>query len=558
MTTQGKQGIAGIDFNGLFDDLSRQFTFIDCIRECIDNSIDAKATTVKVIIKPNMFCIADNGDGMTHETICNKLLWFYSPGNYSESKIGSKGIGLKASTSKLSNKNNITIYTKTKQSSEKTQINMCHKDVITAKDIKLYNCQEIGSSHDKKLNSLSELDFCKDHGTIVYSDNPEVCKYIIDNLKIEATDADLQFQEYITQRLNHSYSGFMSTHPDFVLNCIFDNVSRKCTNLKLFEFGSIFEEIKVKCLDCKSDKNKIFFVKFPQDAQWKRVTPTSDSQKLLGTPTETVNETFQIAKNSGTSVFEFSIYWWFNFDPKEYNKICELADTVSEKQAHAMFGGFYSYRENKFSDRGFKLKVPRNGDFSSKNIYSGSVWVLKFSSMCDVLFNTGINKSHLDISERSYFYKCITETAEAYCKIKNNLRKAQPVDQKPVDQVETKQTPIDTKSPVQEPKKVTVKEPEPVQEPKKTTVKEPVKEPKKQTIVQKIASVLTPKSSQKKLKKLVSPEEYKRLFDTMTKDSIDSGLTDKQWMDLKTNALAEAQKECPLEKLLRTLHSRSD
>ena len=103
--------IGDIDESGFIKNLFRKgFTLAKCILEIHGNSIDANAQNIKYNILRQTIRIADDGNGMDMQQVKNAFSMYRS--NHAHDKsIGVSGIGLKAGTAVLGNKQPITIIT---------------------------------------------------------------------------------------------------------------------------------------------------------------------------------------------------------------------------------------------------------------------------------------------------------------------------------------------------------------------------------------------------------------------------------------------------------------
>ena len=104
--------IGKINEAGYLSSLYKQgFDKYKALNEILANSIDAKASNIKLIIKPDDSFIIDDGDGMDQKEFEN--MFEMQRSNHSEHKsMGVSGIGGKAASLHLSNNTDVSIYTK--------------------------------------------------------------------------------------------------------------------------------------------------------------------------------------------------------------------------------------------------------------------------------------------------------------------------------------------------------------------------------------------------------------------------------------------------------------
>jgi len=370
--SDGKKGIAEINLRGLYKSIGNQYTFIDSIRELIDNSKDANATHVQIILKPNLFCVIDNGVGMSKEIIESRLLNFFKEST-DENKIGSKGVGLKTSLEKLSCTTNHSVFTK-QIDSKMYEVNMAIEDAIKLNDLGVFGYHGLTVDSKEMLEKVTEIQLKNfKHGTIVLIANPNACANITAKLAEEA-DENESMETYIKGELSRTYANILTD--DFQITVTFDEKSVDIQPTTLLHLANYNETL----VCCGTEQQKKFFAKI--QGVWKRIRYTSKEQPK--------NEAL-----TGDEPYSFTLC----HNPKQ----------------HKGLGGVYLCRQNKITKRSFVINE-NTGDFDYRNLINDSIFIIKFSSSCDELFGTGINKSESDIQKSKYCKNSIEYLCKYLCK----------------------------------------------------------------------------------------------------------------------------------------------
>ena len=465
-------GIARIDIQGLFGYLPDNFSLVDAIKEIIDNSLDSNATHIKVILLPTYFAIADNGNGMKDSIRKEKFLNFFKSSQ--DDKIGSKGVGAKAASLKLSDTQNMYYFTKTLDDASPKQIYLCHQDVIKNNSISYYRESGIELEINDELKTRKELVYenknktknCFDifgleKGTIFYLNNKTSCIKIIEGLDNEAKEAEQQcgnYSDYLMSDISRTYSGYLSKGVNIELITETGKIIIKPCNM--FNLDK-YEDHKIKYLESE----KKCYVKFHNTEKWLRVNHTN---KTCNTQFKEIDE-----KELSPKLLNFELW---HYDEDDFNKYVEFTgvkckqDFKSQKEAsteknrvYETISGVYGCRHNKFTKRNWKLKKRVGGTYSDRPIYSRSVFVIKTDNTCDNIFKTSINKSEFSRSkESSYLYNSIDCIINRVCAIKNGENDS---DEEDVEtQIESKVEPVkqsqsDIKPPLNAVSKIIEKKP---------------------------------------------------------------------------------------------------
>ena len=399
--------IASVNLPGILEYLPQNFTYLDAIKEVIDNSLDSNAKYIKVILLPEYFAIADDGDGMDEGIRKSKFLDFFGR-TFGSSKIGSKGVGAKAATAKLSNNQNMFYFTKTTKDTWPYQINVSHGDAIKNNSLSAYNQGEIQSSKDKELMTRKELVYkeneIKEHafdylgltkGTIFYLNNKDSCGLVLKSLEDEAVGQNSAVYDYVTNDLSNTYSDFL--RDGIKIELIFQNKTTLIKPCKMFDLTK-YKEHEIKY----SEEEKRIYIKI--DNQWYRVLYSKS----------TIKTQFEIVKDvDNPKLLKFNLYHWYENDLKTYseftgnNRQFKVKDSGEEiNKMYDKVGGIYGCRNRKFTKRFLQIpsKLYTTGDYGKRRVYRGSIFVIKTDNECDSIFETGINKSILGTKrEGNYF-----------------------------------------------------------------------------------------------------------------------------------------------------------
>ena len=420
--------IANVNLQGLLQYLPQNFTYLDAIKEVVDNSKDSNAKYIKVILLQEYLAICDNGDGMDEAVRKSKFLDFFAK-TFDPSKIGSKGVGAKAATAKLSNNQNMYYFTKTNKDDWPYQINVFHGDAIKNNSLSSYSQSEIQSSKDKELMSLKDLVYKEneikthafdylglDKGTVCYLNNKDSCKRVLESLDEEAKVQKSAVYDYVTNDLSNTYSNFLREGLKIELIC-----PNKKT---LIEPSTMFNLCHYKLYEVRYlEEKKECYVKFNEE--WKRVLYSIKSTQFEKAKDEDINN---------PKLLKFNLYHWYEHDLNVYaeftgyNKTIKALDKDFEKlnekeknrylserkkeinNMHDKVAGVYGCRNNKFTKRYWTMpsKKFNSGDGNIRPVYRGSVFIVNHDNTCDTIFETGINKSVLGTKkEGNYFTNSI-------------------------------------------------------------------------------------------------------------------------------------------------------
>lgn len=86
----------------------KNIPFFDTVRELCDNSVDAKATTINIILQRNQIFIIDNGCGMNNDVLNKSLISGNSGKTNKTNTLGKFGIGLNQSIAQFNKDARIT------------------------------------------------------------------------------------------------------------------------------------------------------------------------------------------------------------------------------------------------------------------------------------------------------------------------------------------------------------------------------------------------------------------------------------------------------------------
>jgi hypothetical protein len=367
--------IGTINLAGLFKNINQQFSFVESFKELVDNSLDANAKNVTIRISPTEFVFSDNGEGLSETNIVKKMMQLFLETQNNEGKRGNKGIGLKAALIKLTNYKNIDILTKTL---EGDLFRVCFpiQTVIEKNDISLIKYNKATTEDEKVWEQFTDDSSICNNGTIIYSLNREICQSIYDQVHLEE----------LTHELEMVYSNFL--HKTEIKCKYYQTPDILCKQHPLFNLvnNDIWKTYRIRISSLRKE-----FI-FNYSNRWYQVFPSGKKDKIKEFTGEFNNFTLKL-----------NCYWWYVKDSNVFNEL--LGDV--EKT------GFYSCREQKFSELGFKLPEKAQGDFSlQREITNKSVWILEFGSKLDELMGTIANKSKLSKTHMDpYIYSCIVEFA---------------------------------------------------------------------------------------------------------------------------------------------------
>lgn len=380
--------IGDINLSGLFKNINQQFSFHDAFKELIDNSLDANARHINIRFDSNVFVFMDDGDGLTEENICNKMMKLFLTTENNEGKRGSKGIGLKAALIKITNFKNIEMLTKTKDS-EIFKVCFPIQTVIQKNDIRLIKYEKaVGADLDRWYKYAEECGIFHS-GTIIYSENISICSNILDQIHAEE----------LINELTMVYSNFMQrTEIKLKFNGETDII---CKPHPLF---CLIGTNHFRCIRVRLNSIKKEFI-FSHNGKWYQIYPSSKKDKIK-----------EFTGDFSCFVLKCNIYWWYEKDNEKYLQMCNVENQPNINDVASIISGFYSCRELKFSECGFKLPDKFYGDFSlQRDLYSKSVWIIEFNSKLDEIMGTLANKSRLSKTHMdAYVYACIIELAKWY------------------------------------------------------------------------------------------------------------------------------------------------
>jgi hypothetical protein len=402
MTSQN-DNIASVNLPGILAYLPQSFTYLDAIKEPVDNSLDSNGKNIKVILLPDCLAISDDGDGMNEAVRKSKFLDFFGR-TFESSKIGSKGVGAKAATAKLSNNQNMYYFTKTNKDTWPYQINVFHGDAIKNNSLSSYSQGEIHTSKNKELMTRKELVYkeseSKEHafdylgltkGTIFYLNNKDSCALALKSLEDEAVGQNSAVYDYVTNDLSNTYSNFL--REGIKIELIFQNTNTLIKPCKMFDLSK-YKEYEIRYLEEKKE----CYIKI--DNQWNKVLYSKS----------TVITQFEKAKDKDVNnpkLLKFNLYHWYENDLNSYSEFTDynkkFKSDGSNKEAEEInkmydkVAGVYGCRNNKFTKRFLQIpsKLYTTGDNNKRPVYRGSIFVFKTDNTCDTIFETGINKSVL-------------------------------------------------------------------------------------------------------------------------------------------------------------------
>ncbi len=531
--------IASINLPGILDYLPQNFSYLDAIKEVIDNSLDSNGKNIKVILRSDYIAISDDGDGMDESVRNRKFLDFFGR-TFNSSKIGSKGIGAKAATAKLSNNQNMYYFTKTKKDAYPQQINVFHADAIKSNLLTSYSQTEIQKSKDKELMSRKDLVYNKNeinscehafehlglsNGTIFYLNNRDSCKLVLESLNQEAIANNSKMYDYVMNDFSNTYSNFLQE--GIKIELIDETVNTLIKPCKMFDLSK-YKEYEIRYLEEKKE----CYIKI--DNQWNKVLYSKS----------TIITQFEKAKDKdidNPKLLKFKIYHWYENDLNSYSENIgynkKFKSDGSNKEAEEInkmydkVAGVYGFRNNKFTKRYWTIDSKKftTGDYDKRPVYRGSIFVIKHDNTCDSIFETGINKSVLGTKkEANYFTNsmiCIVNNIIALkiSELKKNgiLQDETDEEQKEEKKVEPPVTAKKEEKKVEPP--VSAKKEEKKVEPLVTAKKEEKKiEPpvtaKKEE--KKIEPPVTAKKEEKKVEPLVTAKKEEKKVETPVKDKV--------------------------------------
>jgi len=159
-----------IDISGMIQNMLHcGFTLTDCLSELIDNSLSARAKHIRIKLEGTVIYYSDDGSGMTKEGLRLSNI-FHLRTDSASSKHGRFGIGGKQSCVQLSNKQFVTIYSKS------TTVNMIELDYqrfISENEMHLH-VSEIGMSSVPIWDKYS----FKEGTLFVIQSTPEIVKQL--------------------------------------------------------------------------------------------------------------------------------------------------------------------------------------------------------------------------------------------------------------------------------------------------------------------------------------------------------------------------------------------
>jgi len=372
----GGISIGTINLAGLFKNINQQFSFVESFKELIDNSLDANAKNITIRLSPTEFVFSDNGDGLSETSIVGKMMQLFLETQNNEGKRGNKGIGLKAALIKLTNYKNIDILTKT---AEGAMYRVCFpiQTVIEKNDISLIKYSKATLEDEKVWFQYNDDSSVCSSGTMIFTQQRDICQSIFDQVHLEELSKELEMV----------YSNFLhKTELKLKYYQVPDLICKPHPLFNLVEQDKGWKPYRIRISSIR--KEFIFYF----NNRWYQIFPSSKKDK--------------IKEFSGDFSFfnlKLNCYWWYTKDLSMWQNL--LGDTEQ--------CGFYSCREQKFSELGFKLPEKAQGDFSlQREITSKSVWILEFGARLDELMGTIANKSKLSKSHMDpYIYNCIVEFA---------------------------------------------------------------------------------------------------------------------------------------------------
>ena len=245
--------VGDFDESGFLYGLFRKgFTPAKCILEIHGNSIDAHALNIKYSILPQTIRITDDGNGMDINQVKNAFSMYRS--NHTDDKsIGVSGIGLKAGTAVLGNKQPITIITH-KINGDYLTVKVPWDDIFrTGRYSRMIN---ISQSTDEEIKQFTEerKDTKISGTTIIFKYTDELKNTIQQQFKTPAEckeqDIPFDFKNQLCVIFGHSIQNVS-------LNCCDTNETTYLTKYNYFNALStdFYEEIEQSTITCYVSNN---------------------------------------------------------------------------------------------------------------------------------------------------------------------------------------------------------------------------------------------------------------------------------------------------------------
>jgi hypothetical protein len=195
---------------------------LDCVREYIQNAVDADAKNVRIKITGNSVTIFDNGQGMSLENLLEARSFGLSPKSISQ-YVGFRGIGLYSGfdicrelliTSKRGGKSDVNSI-KFNFAEMKEQLNQDKQKESTKEKVSLikllsdhtYIKRETSSYPLEVHFTQVQLSDLEDTHVKKLSDRKELRAYLLNNLPIDFDD-EFEYKEEINKNLYRSVPGF--------------------------------------------------------------------------------------------------------------------------------------------------------------------------------------------------------------------------------------------------------------------------------------------------------------------------------------------------------------
>jgi hypothetical protein len=352
--------------------LNLGFTQTNALCELIDNSLDAGAKQIKLVLNTERrtLTLVDNGCGMNKNDL-NKALRINGIKPASE-LIGLRGVGLNAGHAVLSNNENPSHIISHKLGSEVYEVELDWSDsiatdtwnptphLISARNAPLWNTEKLeGPQGTLTLVQMTESTLGSllktDHSTLLKDLGRTYENYLANGVSISIVLDDQQYAPDTSLALNWQSA---------------DKQLRK--------------ETLIRCLKNPETGEKRFYwlkkYEKPKGESWVREDP-KNKKAIIREDYPTESSGFKLEGE-----FKLQSVYKREWNPLE-NGEGGLRLPLTE-------GFIVPCRENRFLTP-FKIQFPSNGDFEKRRYYASSRHSIQFTHTCDAFFGVQVNKSNI-------------------------------------------------------------------------------------------------------------------------------------------------------------------